>query len=264
MRTAFLPALIHVLAFSAFAASYCNPRDLVGVYGFQLAGETSISGEAKPAASVGRVAFDEDGGVNGTSSVKFAGLLLGNPVSGTYEAHRDCTVSWSLEDDSGAYQHFSGVATPGGRRVSFRQTDPGGVQDGLLVRTGTEECRTSDLKEEYAFTLSGDMIPMTEGSARSAVSVKGVMAQDSHHDFHLTVEGKTPYTTDVAIGVESDCTVTMELAFPMADDNSPVPINVRGVLVDRGREILAIQTDPGAVVSARFTVPGKPGSPGSN
>ena len=28
----------------------------------------------------------------------------------------------------------------------------------------------------------------------------------------------------------------------------------RGMLVDAGKEILAIQTDPGAVVSARFTV----------
>ena len=38
----------------------------------------------------------------------------------------------------------------------------------------------------------------------------------------------------------------------------PSPImNMRGFLVDGGKEILAFQTDPGAMVSARFTSDGR-------
>ena len=252
MRPSLLLGLIFGLAFSANAADYCNPRDFLGTYGFQLTGETTISGEPQPAATLGRLVFDEDGGVSGTSSVKFAGLLLGNPVTGTYEAHRNCSVSWSLQDDSGGYQHFSGVATPDSRRVRFRQTDPGGAQEGLLVRTAAQGCKASDLQGKYAFTLSGNMIPMTEGGAAGTVAGEGVLEEDSHHHFQLTLEGKSPYTTEVAMSVESDCTVEME--FALQKDGTPTAVKLRGILVDAGKEILAIQTDPGAVVSARFAV----------
>jgi len=251
MRSSLLLALIFGLALSARAADVCNPRDLQGPYGFQLTGETTISGEPQPAVSLGRLVFDDSGGVSGTSSVKFAGLLLGNPVTGTYEARANCTVSWSLQDDSGAYQHFRGVAAPGGDRVRFRQTDPGGMQDGLLVRTAAEGCKVSDLQQKYAFTLSGTVIPMTEEGASRTVSAEGVMEEDSNHHFHLTLEGKSPYTADVAISVESDCTVEQEVVLPMEGDSTTVKL--RGILVDRGKQILAIQTDPGAMVSARFT-----------
>ncbi len=253
MRLGILLALTSGLALSARGADVCNPRDLQGPYGFQLTGETTISGESKPAVSLGSMVFDGSGGVSGTSSVKFAGLLLGNPVSGTYEAHTDCSVSWSLRDDSGGYQHFGGIATADGRQVQFRQTDPGGAQNGLLVRTAEEGCKSSDLQEKYAFTLSGSIIPMTDGGASSTVAAKGVVEEDSHHHFRLTLEGKSPYTTDVAISVESDCTVELELALPVEGNDTPAPMKLRGILVDAGKEILAIQTDPGAIVSARFT-----------
>ena len=64
---------------------------VTGAYGFQLSGQTTISGEAQPAAGVGRLVLDGQEGVTGASSVKYAGLLLGNPVTGTYEAVRTAT-----------------------------------------------------------------------------------------------------------------------------------------------------------------------------
>src|SRR5690242_12378845 len=93
----------------AYAADVCNPAKLFGPYAFQLSGTTTISGTSKPTASLGRIVFAGDGKLTGTSSATFAGFLLGNPVTGTYEAKSDCTISWQLQDDSGAYQHFSGT-----------------------------------------------------------------------------------------------------------------------------------------------------------
>lgn len=251
MRWSLLLALIPGLALPASAANSCNPRDLEGTYGFQLTGETRISGEPMPAVSFGRLVFDDSGGVSGTSSAKFAGLLLGNPVTGTYEIRADCTVSWNLQDNSGGHQHFSGVAAPGGDRVRFRQTDAGGLRHGVLVRAAAEGCKVSDLREKYTFTLSGSMVPMTEEGVARKVAAKGVMEQDSNHHFHLTLEGSPAYTTDVAITVDSDCTLEQELTLPM--DGSAAAVKLRGILVDAGKEILAIQADPGAMVSARFT-----------
>lgn len=255
MRLGALLALISGFALCAFGADVCNPADLHGAYGFQLTGQTTISGEPQPSVTLGSLVFDGQAGVTGTSSVKFAGLLLGNPVTGAYEAHTDCSVSWTLQDDSGADQHFSGVVSADGTRVQFRQTDPGGPQDGLLVRNAAQQCKAADLRPKYALTLSGTTIPMTDGGPPSTVSAKGVIESNGDQSYHLTLEGKTAFTTDISLGVESDCSVEIGFALPPESGEGTGPINLRGILVDSYKQILAIQTDPGAVVSARLTAP---------
>src|SRR5258705_7849545 len=94
------------------AADFCAAGDLQGPYGFQLSGISTISGAPAPVAGLARLEFDGKD-VTGYSSVNFNGLLLGNPVTGTYELSSDCKLSWRLQDDSGGYQHFGGVVKPG-------------------------------------------------------------------------------------------------------------------------------------------------------
>jgi hypothetical protein len=71
----------------------------------------------------------------------------------------------------------------------------------------------------------------------------------------LKVEDKTPYIADVAISIEPDCGVDMSFALAPPEGGAPAAIALRGILVDKGKQILAIQTDPGAMVSAHFTAP---------
>src|ERR1039457_2384696 len=61
-------------------ADVCDPTKLAGPYGFQLSGETTISGESKPVSNVGRMALAGDGGISGYSTAMFAGYLLGNQI----------------------------------------------------------------------------------------------------------------------------------------------------------------------------------------
>jgi hypothetical protein len=220
-----------------------------GPYGVQLSGETTISGDLRPVISLGRLIFDGDGGLSGYSSIMFAGLLLGNPVTGTYEVRSDCKMSWSLQDDSGAFQHFSGVVTPGGKRVQFQQTDPGGAQRGIAART-SNECTTSNLQKKYEFTLSGSSIAMLPGEVSRSIVAKGLITADDSGNFKLTVRDQM---TDVTLTVESDCIVDLELALPAEAGETTTLMKLRGILINDGKEILAIQTDPGSTVSARFT-----------
>src|SRR5882724_3045809 len=83
------------------AADVCAARDLQGPYAFQLSGISTISGSPAPVAGLARLEFDGKSEVSGYSSVNFNGLLLGNPVTGTYEVSSDCKLAWSLQDDSG-------------------------------------------------------------------------------------------------------------------------------------------------------------------
>src|SRR5437879_7254114 len=143
-----LPGAVH-------AGDVCDPTKLVGPYAFQLSGSTTISGAPKPTASLGRITFDGSSSLSGTASATFSGVLLGNPVTGTYEAKSDCSVTWKLQDDSGAFQNFSGTLSSDWSRGQFRQTDPGGAQRGVLQKT-SDTCTAADLRTQYHFTLSGD------------------------------------------------------------------------------------------------------------
>jgi len=224
-------------------ASVCNPSDFQGEYTFQLAGQTTISGESQAASSLGRITLDGNGGVTGYASAMFSGVLQGNPVTGTYEAKTDCTVTWQLQDDSGGYQHFSGVATPGAQSVRFKQTDPGGLKDGLMTKTATE-CQVTDLAKQYDVTFSGS-------TSAGEVSAQGEMTGDGNGNFKLTRKGNTN-ATDVTITIQPDCTVNLVIELPAEHGHATTEMNLQGV-VTVGKQILAIQTDPGNMVAAKFT-----------
>ena len=242
MRTNGLLFLVLVPGLAAEAAGVCNPADLLGPYAFQLTGLTDIAGTPKPTASLGRLVFDGRGGLSGTASATFSGLLLGNPVSGSYEAKPDCAVVWKLQDDSGGFQHFSGTLSPDGTRVQFKQTDPGGAQHGLMQKT-SETCSAADLRAKYHFTLSGSTTPMQPGDVTRVVSATGTLDTAENGSFK----------------VEDDCSVRFRLTLPAQDGKAAErsTLAMRGFLVSGGREILAFQTDPGAMVAARFTSDGR-------
>jgi hypothetical protein len=238
MSKNWLCLLLLLPCFAARAADVCNPADLVGPYAFQLTGLTDISGTPKPTLSLGRLTFDGRGGLSGTASATFTGLLLGNPVTGSYESKSDCSISWKLQDTSGAFQNFSGTLSADAASVQFRQTDPGGAQRGIMKKT-SDACSAASLMKTYTFTVSGRTTPMQPDEVSHIVSGKGTLD-----------------TGNGSFQVDSDCSVRFVWILPAQDGQvaEPSPImNMRGFLVDGGKEILAFQTDPGAMVSARFT-----------
>jgi hypothetical protein len=220
-----------LLGAAAKAGDVCNPTKLVGPYAFQLSGSTTISGTPKPTASLGRISFDGSGSLSGTASATLSGLLLGNPVTGTYEAKSDCSVTWKLQDDSGVFQNFSGTLSTDGTRVQFRQTDPGGAQHGIMLKT-SDACSAADLQKKYKFTVSGSTTPMQPGEVPHTVSAEGTLDVAENGSFQ----------------VDSDCSVHFALTLPPG----PSLMTLRGFLVNGGKEILAFQTDAGAMVAARF------------
>ena len=236
MRPNWLFLLLLLPGTAAQAADVCDPTKLAGPYAFQLSGATTISGAPKPTASLGRITFDGSGNLSGTASATFSGVLLGNPVTGTYESKSDCSVTWKLQDDSGAFQNFSGTLSPDGTRAQFRQTDPGGAQRGIMQKI-SDSCSAADLQKKYTFTVSGNTTPVQPGEVAHTISN----------------EGKLDVAENGTFQVDSDCSVHFVLTLPPGP--SPIvipPMTMRGFLVNGGKEILAFQTDPGAMVAARF------------
>jgi hypothetical protein len=244
MTTVSIITLGAMLAATACAADVCDPAKLEGAYGFELSGQTNISGESKPVVSVGRLVFDGQGVVSGYSSINFSGFFLGNPVTGKYEAHTDCTITWTLQDDSGAFQNFDGKLTADELAASFRQSDPGGAQNGALQKVAPQ-CSIAALAPLYSFGISGSTTPMNPGDEARRVSASGQVAPDAAGNLKITTPNAAPTTGTVTI--DSDCFATIAMTMPSGDS-----INLRGILVNGGKQILAMQTDPGTTVTAKF------------
>ncbi len=239
--------LSSVACFRCFGADFCVPADIHGPYGFQLTGTTMISGTATPIAAVGRLVFDGTAGLSGVSSVNFNGLFLGNPTTGSYTINTDCALTLSLQDTSGAFQHFSGKSAPGGDRIDIQQTDPGTHERGLMVRS-TDSCKSTGFQGQYDFTMSGRATPLaSEGSKGSGSARASVQADGAGNLVVLRGSAKTTGTYTV----DSDCFV--QLDFGLADGDSASSIKMRGILVNGNKEMLAIESDPEQVGSARFS-----------
>jgi hypothetical protein len=99
-----------------------------------------------------------------------------------------------------------------------------------------ETCSAADLRKRYSFTVSGSTTPMLPGESPHTVSAKGAVDTALNGGFQ----------------VESDCSVRFELTLPSQSGRVAEPLSMRGFLVNGGKEILAFQTDPGAMVAARF------------
>ena len=254
------PACLLVLASAftcAWAADVCNPADLQGAYGLILTGTTAIGSQPQPVVSVGRVVFDGVGGLSGVSSVSFTGLYLGNPVTGSYQAHEDCSVSWSLQDDSGNSQHFEGTMTPDARHAQFHQSDPGSPSQGTLVKSA-DTCQQQSFRPRYRFTLSGKQVNVDTGQVGGPVSARGVL-ENQGGQLSLTVASDSTPSGTGTLEVNDDCFVHLHLTLPMETGHGG-EMNFRGILVDDGSELLGMATDPGTAISLRLTVPSQPGS----
>ena len=235
VRMTGIRALITCLFVASAAAQVCDPSHFAGPYALQLTGTTTISGDEKAAANLSRLVFAEEGKVSGLSFTMFSGYLLSNPVTGSYELGTDCSLTWKLQDDSGAWQHFAGTLTPDLASGQFRQTDPGAPQQGVILKSAGK-CGTENLHPRYTYTIAGAIISLQRGQERQVVSGKGTVDRESNDTFE----------------VDDDCTVQFDLVVQNAAGEKQ-ELRMRGILANAGREILAIESDLGAMVAARLT-----------
>ncbi|MGO9270588.1 MAG: hypothetical protein ACLQOO_10105 [Terriglobia bacterium] len=249
MRRLLLLLCLMVLGGLPTSAQVCGRADVQGAYGFQLSGITTIGVDGpQPQAAIGRLVFGADGVVSGVASVDLNGYFLGNPVTGTYEFKTDCTLTFQLQDDSGAFQHFSGVAKEGGASVEFHQGDTGAGGRGVLEKT-PDGCKTESFHGSYAFALSGTASQFaTDQPAGSVFSVQGTVDADGAGNLAFTTaSGKTTGSYQL----DSDCIAEIELGMSNGDSSSI--LKLRGVLVNEGKRLLAVESDPARTATARFT-----------
>ena len=242
--------LAWIFALPVAHAAVCDPKAFQGAYGLSLTGATTIGGPTRPVAVVGRLVLEDSGNLSGISSASFTGLILGNRVTGKYEADTDCSVTWALQDDSGNFQHFAGTMSADGGRVAFRQTDPGGAENGILLRT-MDGCSGSTLAGTFKLTTSGSTVDVNTAVDSGRVSLQGVLIADGASNLSFASGPDEPALAAGSYEVLDDCFVKIVLELP-ADEHQAAAMHFRAILVDNGREVLGIQTDPGTIVALRL------------
>ena len=250
MHRYFFLLFVSSFALPRIHAEVCNPKAVHGTYGFSLTGNTTIGGPTRPVAVVGRLVFDDSGNLSGISSASFTGLVFGNPVRGKYEAHADCSVTWSLQDDSGNFQHFAGTMSADGRRVAFRQTDPGGAENGVLVRT-MDGCSDSSLAGIFNLTASGRTVDVDSANDSGSLSFEHLLIIDGAGKLFFAQEPDEPALDAGSYKVRDDCFIELVLKASEGGGET-APRHFRAILVEDGREVQGIETDPGTIVALRL------------
>ena len=231
-------------------AEVCDPLAFRGAYGLSLTGSTTIGASTRAVAVIGRLVLEDSENLSGLSSVSFTGLTLGNPVTGKYEAHRDCSVTWTLRDDSGGFQHFAGTMSADGGHVAFQQIDPGGAEDGILLRS-MDGCSESSLSGRFKLTASGRNVDVNTAVDSGGLSFSGLLIADGTGNLSFASGPDEPPVTAGTYDVLDNCFVELVLQLT-SDEHEPAAIHFRAILVENGREALGIQTDPGRIVAMRL------------
>jgi hypothetical protein len=86
---------------------------------------------------------------------------------------------------------------------------------------------------------------MNPGDIARNVSLDGVLAADASGNLTRLDRGASMAAGTAS--VDSDCIVSITLT-----PSGGTAMKLRGILVSGGKEILAIETDPGTAVNARF------------
>jgi hypothetical protein len=239
LRIARMIILASIALSSAAWAATCSNASLSGTYGFLHLGTESNGTPAT--AAVSQITFDSTTGTfTGETIASHDGVIATQPLTGTYAVASNCTGTGIPTAGS----HFSIVVTSTGFLAVHL------LSEGFAVKQGSPTCTNDGVKGSFGFETTGVSVA---GAATGAVAFIG--------ELKLTVNPSGDGVISGKISSSEDGTFAEE---PVTGSYKVDP-NCRGwatlkpkglpemrfhlVVVDGGKEMLAIETDADTVVS---------------
>ena len=117
-------------------AAGCSLATVRGTYNYAYAGYAVKGHTVTRVAIAGLDHFNGDGTLSGISTAAIEGQKPERLVkyTGIYKVNRDCTMSETETDETGAVFHYDDFTTPDGATISFVETDPNEVFSGTERR----------------------------------------------------------------------------------------------------------------------------------
>ena len=224
-------------------AATCSNASLTGTYGFMHGGTDSNGTPAT--AAVSQITFDSTTGTfTGATKASHDGVITTFSFTGTYAVASNCT----------------GTGIPaGGDPFSFVVTSTGFLalhlfSEGFAVKQGSPTCTNAGVKGSFGFETTGVFLagaPATGavaiiGELKLAVNPSGEGVIRGHlassEDGTFVTFAEEPVTGSYRVG--TDCRGRATIT-----PKGHSPMHFSFVVVDGGKEMLAIETDANSVVS---------------
>jgi len=244
IRNTFRIASLIILAAFAYcsaARATCSNASLSGTYGF-LHDATDTTG-APATAAVSEITFDSTAGTFTVyTTASHDGVIATESLTGTYAIESNCTGTGT---PTGATPFSIVVTSTGFLAVHI-------FSEGFAVKQGFPACTNAGVVGRFGFETTGLFLagaPATGwvafiGDLKLSVNPSGEGAISGQV---AGSEGSTTLAFAPVSGtysVNSDCTGTATIT-----PEGQAPLNFSFVVVDGGKEMLAVETDANTIVS---------------
>jgi hypothetical protein len=243
--------VLAAFAFSSAAwAATCSNTSLSGTYGF-LHGGTDAAGT--PTTSVSQITFDSTTATyTSVDTSSHDGVITTGSITGTYAVASNCTVTGTFRVGSGSVHNISFVVTSTGFLSALQTT--GATAEGFGVKQGSPTCTNAGVEGSFGFEATGVFVagaPVTGpvafiGELQLSVNtsgdgvISGEMA--GSEDGTIFAFAEAPVTGSYSVA--TDCTGTATIT-----PKGRSTLNFSFVVVDGGKEMIAIEMDADTVVS---------------
>jgi len=240
-------------AWAAAAWTPCSNASLSGTYGFLHSG---IDSHGAPAVAVTQLTFDPAKGTyTGEDLENIGGVITPSSLTATYAVAKNCTVTAQVTLVSGGHAenvNVSFVVTSTG--FSFLFQNPGATSSGFGLKQGSPACTNAGVEGRFGFQATGMFLagaPIT-----GPVAFIGELKLTVYPSGEGVISGRVAGSEDGTILTFADEPVTGSYKVDK-DCRGTATITPQGqpemhfsfVVVDCGKELLAIETDADAAVT---------------
>jgi hypothetical protein len=220
------------------ARASCTNASFKGVYGILSAGLTN-SGE--PKTSIGQFTTDGDGNLMGWSTQSTDGAFTTFSFTGSYSVAKNCTGTVTLSNGYTANL----VLDNGNKGAYMIQTNSGYTQSSIAVAEGTATCTDAGVKHTFAVNANGNVLGIGEVVYVGQLTLNGSgnITGTLSTSLNGAITSNEPITTGT-YSIDSNCIGTASITL----ENSTM-MNFDLIVVDGGKELMALESDSGTVVS---------------
>jgi hypothetical protein len=246
-----LTIVLASLALCSAAWATCSNASVSGIYGY-LGGGTDTNGT--PTATLLQLTFEPSTGkFTGSGTNSHDGVIETGPVSGTYAVASNCTGTGTVTIGGKTNSFSFVVTTTGGLKEVDGKT--GATTGGIAVAQGSPTCTNLGVKGSFGFEATGVFV--TGAPFRGPVTLIGELVLNVNASKEDVITGNVAgsengtiltFTEEPVTGsysVSANCTGTASIT-----PEGKSELNFSFVVVNGGKEMLAIEKDTDRVVTA--------------
>lgn len=236
----FLIMAVSITGVPAASAATCSNASINGTYGIL---STGLDGSLQPATGINQVTVDGNGNATGVATKSLNGTIVQYTFTGTYQINKNCTgkAAWTNQDKQ--TEHDNIYLNSGNQGAFLIQTDSNHVQTSVAVAEGTATCSNAGVKHTYSFEFTG-FYAVGQSAVAGQITLNGSGGATGLATFTLHGKINGPVPLSVTYQINSDCTGTAQIT-----PKGLPAINLALVVVNADKEIMAVETDTGTIVS---------------